>query len=87
MVRHSSEATWAREQWDTLPNDGKRYGIINVVLYISTAPSPEYQWISYQTEWLLYTQINDHRIGFTLRAPAGLFMPGCDPVQPDILVL
>lgn len=87
MVLHSSEATWDREQWDTLPNDGKRYEIIDGVLYMSTAPSPWHQWISYQTERLVYTQISDRGLGFTFHAPVGLFMPGCDPVQPDLLVL
>lgn len=87
LVLHSSEATWDREQWDALPNDGKRYEIIDGVLYMSTAPSPWHQWISRQTQRLLYTQIDDRGLGITFDAPVGLFMPGCDPVQPDLLVL
>ncbi|HEY8600531.1 MAG TPA: Uma2 family endonuclease, partial [Thermomicrobiales bacterium] len=80
LVLHSSEATWDRERWDTLPNDGKRYEIIDGVLYMSTAPSPWHQWISRQTQRLLYSQIDDHGLGITFNAPVGLFMPGCDPV-------
>lgn len=87
LVLHSSEATWDREQWDALPNDGKRYEIIDGVLYMSTAPSPWHQWISRQTQRLLYKQIDDRGFGITFNAPVGLFMPGCDPVQPDLLVL
>ena len=87
LVLHSSEATWDREQWDTLPNDGKRYEIIDGVLYMSTVPSPWHQWISRQTQRLLYSQIDDRGLGITFNAPVGLFMPGCDPVQPDLLVL
>ena len=87
LVLHSSEATWDREQWDALPNDGKRYEIIDGVLYMSTAPSPWHQWISRQTQRLLYTQIDDRGLGITFNAPVGLFMPGCDPAQPDLIVL
>jgi Uma2 family endonuclease len=35
----------------------------------------------------LVQQIDQPQIGVTLWAPIGLFMPGCDPVQPDILVV
>lgn len=87
LVLHSSEATWDREQWDALPNDGRRYEIIDGVSYMSTVPSPWHQWISRQAQRLLYGQIDDRGLGITFNAPVGLFMPGCDPVQPDLLVL
>lgn len=35
----------------------------------------------------MFRQIDDARVGITLAAPIGLYMPGADPVQPDILVL
>jgi Uma2 family endonuclease len=54
---------------------------------MSTAPSPWHQWISRLAQRLLYTQIDDRGLGITFNAPVGLFMPGCDPVQPDLLVL
>jgi Uma2 family endonuclease len=87
LVLHSAEANWDRERWDELPDDGNRYEIIDGVLYMSTAPSPLHQWISRQTQRLLYRQLDDLGLGLTFNAPVGLFMPGCDPVQPDILVL
>jgi len=87
LVLHSAEANWDRERWDELPDDGNRYEIIDGVLYMSTAPSPFHQWISRQTQRLLYRQLDDLGLGLTFNAPVGLFMPGCDPVQPDLLVL
>jgi Uma2 family endonuclease len=87
LVLQSSEAIWNRERWEELPEDGKRYEVINGVLYMSTAPSPLHQWISRHTQRLLYAQIDDLGYGITFNAPVGLFMPGCDPVQPDLLVL
>ena len=35
----------------------------------------------------LFTQIDDQGIGTTLWSPIGVFMPGCDAVQPDLLVV
>lgn len=87
LVLHSAEANWDRARWDELPNDGNRYEVIDGVLYMSTAPSPLHQWISRQTQRLLYRQLDDLGLGITFNAPVGLFMPGCDPVQPDLLVL
>ena len=87
LVLHSAEANWDRERWDELPDDGNRYEIIDGVLYMSTAPSPFHQWISRQTQRLLYRQLDDRGLGITFDAPVGLFMPGSDPVQPDLMVL
>ena len=35
----------------------------------------------------LLTQIDDVGVGLTAWSPIGLLMPGCDPVQPDIVVV
>lgn len=87
LVLHSAEANWDRDRWDELPDDGNRYEIIDGVLYVSTAPSLFHQWISSQTQRLLYSQLDARGLGITFDAPFGLFMPGCDPVQPDVMVL
>lgn len=87
LVLHSAEANWDRERWDELPNDGNRYEIIDGVLYLSTAPSLFHQWISGQLQRLFYRQIDERGLGLTFDAPVGLFMPGCDLVQPDVMVL
>jgi Uma2 family endonuclease len=87
LLLRSPEANWDRERWEQLPDDGNRYEIIDGVLYMSTAPSPRHQWIIRQIVRQLFRQVDDTGVGETLWAPIGLFMPGCDPVQPDILVV
>lgn len=87
MLLRSPDADWDRARWEELPADGKRYEVIAGVLYMSTAPSPFHQWIVRQGARLLFRQIDDRDIGITFLSPIGLFMPGCDPVQPDILVI
>lgn len=83
----SLDASWNRARWELLPDDGRRYEIIDGVLYASTAPSNFHQWVVSQIVFVLAEQIVRQGIGVTQWAPIGLFMPGCDPVQPDILVV
>jgi Uma2 family endonuclease len=86
-VLRSLRADWSRERWEQLPNDGNRYEVIDGILYMTTAPSAFHQWIVRQIVRALFAQIDDLNLGVTLWAPIGVFMPGCDPVQPDILVV
>jgi Uma2 family endonuclease len=87
LALRSHRADWDRARWERLPDDGNRYEIIDGVLYMTTAPSAFHQWIVRQIARALFSQIDDLGIGTTLWAPIGVFMPGCDPVQPDLLVV
>ncbi len=87
LALRSHDATWDRARWETLPDDGNRYEVIGGVLYMSTAPSFFHQWIIRQIARMLFAQIDDAGIGLTIWSPLGVFMPGCDPVQPDVLVI
>lgn len=78
---------WNRARWEHLPEDGNRYEVIDGVLYMSTAPSSFHQWIARQGLLELHRQIDLPGLGVTLMAPIGVFMPGCEPVQPDLVVV
>lgn len=78
---------WTYERWLTLPDDGNRYEIIDGVLYMTTAPSYFHQWIIRQISLLLVEQLDRKGLALTTWSPIGLLMPGCDPVQPDIVVV
>jgi Uma2 family endonuclease len=83
----SNDATWNRARWERLPADGNRYEVIDGVLYMTTAPSSFHQWIVQELYSALRAQLQDSGFGLVFIAPIGLFMPGCDPVQPDVLVV
>jgi Uma2 family endonuclease len=87
LALRSHEATWNRARWDTLPADGNRYEVIDGYLYMSTAPSLFHQWIVGQAVTALRGQLDTPGIATTWFAPVGVFMPGCDPVQPDVVVI
>ena len=78
---------WNRTRWEQLPEDGNRYEVIDGVLYMSTAPRFFHQWIAKQVLFELHRQIDAAGLGTTIMAPIGVFMPGCDPVQPDVVVM
>jgi Uma2 family endonuclease len=87
LALRSHEANWDRERWARLPDDGNRYEVIDGVLYMTTAPSSFHQWITRQIFLALFGQLDSRELGVTLWSPIGLFMPGCDPVQPDLLFI
>lgn len=87
LMLRSADATWNRARWEQLPDDGNRYEVIDGVLYMTTAPSFFHQWIIRQITRMLFAQIDDTGVGITLWSPIGVFMSGCDPVQPDLLVI
>lgn len=87
LTLRSPDATWDRDKWELLPDDGNRYEVIDGVLYMTTAPSAFHQWIIRQIARALFAQVDDVGGGITLWSPIGLFMPGCDPVQPDLMVI
>lgn len=87
LMLRSPDATWDLARWELLPDDGNRYEVIDGVLYMTTAPSSYHQYITKQIARLLLAQIDDLGHGETLWAPIGVIMPGCEPVQPDLVVV
>jgi Uma2 family endonuclease len=83
----STDENWTAADWEQLPDDGQRYEIIGGVLYVGTAPSPAHQLILMEIVATLREQVVVPGIGIALTAPVGLFMPGTDPVQPDVIVV
>lgn len=87
LVLRSLEADWNRARWETLPADGNRYEIIDGILYVATTPSTFHQWISRQIARVLFQQVDDIGAGVTFYGPLAVFLSGCEPVQPDLIVI
>lgn len=85
LALRSHEANWDRARWELLSDDGNRYEVIGGVLYMTTVPSNAHQWIIRLIFLELFRQLDSRDLGVTLWSPIGVFMPGCDPVQPDLL--
>jgi Uma2 family endonuclease len=87
LALRSHDATWNYARWEQLPDDGNRYEVINGVLYMTTAPSTFHQWIVRRLDRFVGMPLEDQDLAYVFTAPIGLLMPGCDPVQPDFVVV
>jgi Uma2 family endonuclease len=87
LALRSHDATWNYARWEQLPEDGNRYEVIDGVLYITTAPSNFHQWIVRRLDRFVGIPLEDQALAYVFTAPIGVLMPGCDPVQPDFVVV
>lgn len=87
LLLRSPDATWDYARWEQLPDDGNRYEVIEGVLYMATAPSQFHQWIVKRLMLQVGSVAEEHGLAWAYIAPIGVLMPGCDPVQPDFLLI
>src|SRR5918993_721166 len=78
--------TWTYEDLVSLPDDGRRYEIIEGELYEMPAPSWDHA-VTIMNLILLLAPVVQALGGRVLTAPLDVFFEGADPVQPDIVVL
>ena len=81
------QGQWTYADWEELSDNGNRYEIIDGVLYMTTAPRSFHQWIIKQLVRYIAIPAEDQGLAFGFPAPVGVIMPGCDPVQPDFVVV
>ncbi len=87
VVLRSVEAKYTAAHWEQLPDDGWKHEIINGELWMSTSPSGFHQWILKKMYSALEQQLEIPGTAIVYFAPMGVFMPGCDPVQPDLFAV
>lgn len=80
------EKTWTYADYCKLPDDGNRYEIIDGRLYMTPAPTTWHQILSRRLQFIFYS-LELAGKGFIFDAPTDLFLPGADPVQPDLIYL
>ena len=80
------DKVWTYEDYLAIPDDGQRYEVIDGVLYVSPSPRQIHQLISRRLQFFFY-QFELEGQGFIYNAPMDLLMPGCTPVQPDLIFL
>lgn len=82
------QGQWSYKDYAALPDDGRRYEIIDGVLYIM-APSPSrwHQKTVLRLSRFLFTHIEDAGLGEVYMAPFDVELAPHDIVQPDVLVV
>ncbi len=84
MLNVQDEKFWTYADYCKLPEDGKRYEVINGVLYMSPSPKSIHQALSKYLQFLLFS-LEEAGHGWVFAAPMDVIMPGATPVQPDLL--
>lgn len=85
MALARANTGWTYEDLLALDDD-KRYEIIEGELFEMTAPNAPHA-VALMNLLLLLAPIVRAMGGMVLAAPVDVFMPGADPVEPDIMVL
>ena len=70
-----------------LPDDGKRYEILDGELYVTPAPSPLHQRVSKRLQRKLEDHFEARGLGEVFDAPIDMILGRHDVAQPDILVV
>ena len=86
MAQTKPAGTWTYEDLFSLPDDGRRYEIIEGELYEMPSPSSAHAFVIAALIRLLMP-LADNLGGQWCTAPIDVFFPGANPVQPDILVI
>jgi Uma2 family endonuclease len=83
-----AQGEWTYDDYLRLPDDGRRYEIIEGVLYVANAPSYDHQFAVSAIARQIGNFVAEKRLGVILIAPFEVHLPDiAKPVQPDILFI
>ncbi|MCP4702257.1 MAG: Uma2 family endonuclease [Gammaproteobacteria bacterium] len=79
---------WTYEDYLRLPDDGRRYEIIDGMLYMANAPGFDHQFTVSELHLQLGMFVKQRNLGIVLTAPFEIHLPGiAKPVQPDVFFI
>ncbi len=78
---------WTYEMYAALPDDGRRYEVVQGVLMMSPAPEVSHQGIIQRISRYLDERIFTPHLGLVLTGPTDVKLAIDTVVQPDVLVL
>jgi Uma2 family endonuclease len=87
LIHQPKKIEFTYEDYLQLPDDGKRYEIIDGELYMSTAPIPNHQFIVGNFLFALSSYLKIHPIGKVITAPLEVYFSRTNLVQPDIVYI
>jgi len=73
--------------YEALPDDGKRYEVIEGELYVSPSPTPRHQFILRNIQWRFLEAFQATGKGEVLFAPIDVVLDEGNVVQPDIVFI
>jgi Uma2 family endonuclease len=80
-------ARWTAEMVRALPNDGKRYEVIDGELFVTPSPSWRHQDAVLGMARVLHPYLNTHGVGHVIISPADVSFDNDNLVQPDVFAV
>ena len=88
MGMPASQGTrWTAETVRALPDDGKRYEVLDGELLVSPAPSWQHQTVLRRLFLIIDPYVERHALGWTRWSPADIELSPDTSVQPDLFVV
>jgi Uma2 family endonuclease len=81
------QGSWTYDDYAALPDDGQRYEIVNGVLLMTPAPTPNHQSISVRLSHYLFVHIELAGLGRVFTGPIDVELGPKNVFQPDVVVL
>jgi Uma2 family endonuclease len=82
------QGEWTYQDYLGLPDDGRRYEIIEGVLYVTNAPDIDHQFTVSEIVYQLKRFVDEHQLGYVLTAPFEVHLSEKSrPVLPDVLLI
>jgi Uma2 family endonuclease len=82
------QGDWTYEDYLKLPDDGRRYEIIEGVLYVTNAPNLDHQFTVMEIAFQLKRFVSASKLGYVLTAPFEIHLSKrTRPVQPDVMFI
>jgi len=81
------QGSWTYEDYAALPDDGQHYEIVNGVLIMAPAPTPEHQSIAVRIAYYLFPHIDLAGIGKLFTGPLDVDLGPKNVYQPDVVVV
>lgn len=87
MGMPAQHTEWTAEMARALPDDGKRYEVLDGKLFVTSAPTWDHQSLVERLFLILAPYVEAHRIGWTKLSPADIEFSPRRLVQPDLFVV
>src|SRR5437660_5013003 len=75
------------EDYVDLPDDGRRYEILDGELEVSPAPAPRHQAVLGNLFWILHGHVQERGSGRVYCAPIDVILAPSSVVQPDLIFI
>lgn len=83
-----AQGEWTYEDYLKLPDDGRRFEIIEGVLYVTNAPNIDHQFVVLEVSRQIGNFVIEKKLGFVLPAPFEIHLSErTRPVLPDVIFI